>query len=317
MLIASAGSNLSDYLFFQQPEIVYGTVVISIAVGVLFWIFGNQFHRTFLSVLFLGIGVLAGWKIGIWHDIDIILSMVIGGVLGVGIGYWFYRLWIGLLGAVLIWLVLIALFSWQFAVPYLSEAAQENEQSLVNNGIQLAPSTSPAHVISGIGSQQETPGQAYDKFKNILPKISPREYRNWQEWRNAFPGVFRKILDELQVIIPHLTISILVLGAASLIIGVILAALRPQFLNIIYTSMLGVLLTSFGIFILLALKKTDHLTLIGENIWLVAIVLSAMLLVGVGIQYHLLPPVPEVDDEEDDEDEEDEPPRRGKKKRKK
>lgn len=314
MLIASAGSNLSDYLFFQQPGIIYGTVVISIAVGILFWIFGNQFHRTFLSVLFLGIGVLAGWQLGIRYDIDIIFSMVLGGLLGVGMGYWFYRLWIGLLGAVLVWSVLTALFTWQFAVPYLSEAAQENRQSLVDNGIQLTPATSTARKIPSIQLRQETPGGAYDKLNTLLPKLSPREYKNWQEWRDSFPEVSEQVVEKLQVIVPHLTLSILVLGAASLIIGVVLSALRPQFLNIIYTSMLGVCLISFGFFTLLVLKQTRYLALIKNNVWLVAILLTVIWVIGTGIQYHLLPPAPEEDDE--DEDEEDEPPRRGKKKRK-
>ncbi len=297
----SVTTNLSDYLFFQQPEIVYSSVVLFITVGIIFWFFGQQFHRIFLTVLFLGLGILAGWYLAGRYDGDIFLSMFVGALLGAGIGYWFFRIWLALLGSLLIWIVLIGLTSWGFAKPYLQQASQEYENSLQQKGISLIPaSTKPAESLFAMS---EKPGQAYAELKELLPKLSPREYSSWEQWRDNFGNVFKQIIFYLKIIVPYLTLSIYLLAGISLVIGVILALLRPTFLNIFYTSLLGVLLVCLGIFILLTLKKTEQIGILAAYPWLIGVVPTGMCIAGIFVQYYRLP-VEEYEEEQDDEEDE-------------
>ncbi len=305
-------TNLSDYLFFQQPEIIYGSVVLFIAVGILFWLFGNQFHRLFLTVLFLGFGILAGWYLAGIYNVDVFLSMIIGALLGAGLGYWFFRLWLAILGAILIWIVLTAITSWQFAIPYLQLAASEYENSL-HQGIKLMPDTTSMPGES-LTNHSDRPGQAYAIIKELVPKLSPREYKNWQDWRENFLPVLQRIFSQLRVIIPHLMLSTYLLAGIALVIGVVLALLRPTFLNIFYTSLLGVLLICFGIFILLILKKTEQMSILTAYPWIGGLIPALMWIGGMFVQYYRLPE--QEEDEEDDDEEEEPAPRKSKGKKK-
>jgi hypothetical protein len=83
-------SGLSDFLIFQQPGVIYGIVIAMIAAGMLFWLFGYQFHRLILTLFFLGAGIWTGWYLGPIYGIHELLAMFIGGVLGAGIATGFF-----------------------------------------------------------------------------------------------------------------------------------------------------------------------------------------------------------------------------------
>ena len=117
--------KLSDFLFFQQPEVIYGIVIALIAVGAAFWLFGHRLHRILLTVVFLSAGVLTGWYVGPIYGINALLAMGIGGLLGAGVGYWFFTFWLAIFSSGLIFLILFSVYTWQIAVPYLTEAARE------------------------------------------------------------------------------------------------------------------------------------------------------------------------------------------------
>jgi hypothetical protein len=295
---------VSDLLFFQQPGILYALVISMIATGAVLWVFGHPMHRMLLTMVFLGIGILVGWKVGMEYQINPLLAIPAGGAAGAAVGYWCFRFWLGILSACLIFFLMTSLYSWQIAVPYLSSAADEFAKQLRDKGIELSPGTNSLPLASNpstIEPSISAPiGQAYKELQHLKPKLLRSNYKDWREWQDNFLPALKETWARLIIIIPHLSLNMILLAAISLIIAGVLAVLRPMFLNIAYTTLTGLLLIAGGIEILLTLKRTEYLDVIKENSLIALGVLSLVWLGGIVLQYSMIPPPPPPDEESED-----------------
>jgi hypothetical protein len=318
-----AGVTISDFLFFQQPGVVYTIVISLIAFGAAFWLFGNKFHRMFLTVVFLGGGILAGWYIGPNYGVNTLLALIIGGLLGAGIGYWFFTFWLAIFSSVLIFFILFAVYSWQIAVPYLTSAADDAQQ-MNKNEIRLAPgSKTPQPAIqkpfgspSALSEHQPTPvGNAWQELQTLLPQLSRAKYTDWQSWQNNFVPTVQAVWQRLCVIIPKLSLNMLLISGVAFIFGCILAIMCPVCLNIGYTTLLGTILTASGIGILFTLRDTSHFEMLTGQYWIIPAVIGVIWAIGIILQYWMLPPPPPPPEEENGEGDEGEKPKGDKKKK--
>jgi MFS family permease len=304
-------TRLSDFLFFQQPGVIYGIVIAMIAAGVMFWLFGFKLHRLVLSLCFLGAGIWIGWYVGPMYGINALLAMFIGGLLGAGIGYWFFNFWLGIFSSVMIFFILLVLFSWQIAFPYLDQAGKESVKEIRSQGITLAPGASGVEV----GKREAPMGKAYRELQLLLPKLSRAQYPDWQSWQKAFNPTLLEVWNRLTVIIPRLSMNMLLLAGVAMIFGCVLALLRPGFLNIAYTSLLGSVLIFCGIGVLMTLKNTDQLSWLGGQYWIIAIFPIFLWTIGIGVQYWLKPAPPPAEEEGEEEEGESDKPKGEKKKK--
>ncbi len=324
-------SGLADVLFLKRPEMLYGLVMAMVVLGAAFWILGHQLHRIFLTVVLCGIGLLTGWKAGGLYGLEglnAILAVLVGGLLGAGVGYWLFRFWLGLLASGLITLILLSLYSWKIALPYLTTAASESRTQLMQNGVELAPGTGKnapkqlpilSNQPSGTSQLRHTPmGQAYQELTNLLPRLSRAQYPDWQGWAQNLSPTVHAIQEKMLVIMPRLGIDIFMVGSVALIFGFVLVVVRPVFLDIAYTSFSGILLTIGGIALFLILKDLSKLEWVQNNALVSVGLLIALWLVGVGIQYAMVPAPPppaEESPEEAEEAPEKDKPQGGKKKK--
>ncbi|NLE28300.1 MAG: hypothetical protein GX629_01360 [Phycisphaerae bacterium] len=314
-------TKLSDFLVFQQPGVIYGIVIAMIAAGAMFWLFGFQFHRLVLTLFFLGTGIWIGWYIGPMYGINSLLSMFIGGLLGAGIGYWFFNFWLAIFSSALIFLVLLSLYSWHIAYPYLKNAGQQSQKAMEIEGLKLAPGPSSSLTTNRSGVEVEdtkiSDGRAFQELKLLVPKLSRAQYPDWQSWQEEFGPTLWAVWDRLKMIIPRLSVNMMLLAGVALIFGCVLALLRPAFLNIVYTSLFGALLIFGGMSILMTLRNTNHLAWLEGRYWLISVFLVILWIAGAGVQYWLKPAPPAGEEEGEDEEESDEPNKpKGEKKKK-
>lgn len=305
------GTSLSDLLFIQRPEMLYVLAGVLLVVGLAFWFLGHQIHRIFLTVVLLAIGTLIGWHVpetyGL-HGVHAVLAVAVGGLLGAGLGYWLFRLWLGILASALIAGVLLTLFSWSIAVPRLEKAAEDARMSLAKQGLELSPGPSrqkplnlpvPRPSVSQIPDPGSSLGRAYQGLQDLVPKLSRAKYPDWQTWQQQFPATARGVWDHLATIIPGLTRDISLIAGIGLIIGLVLAGTHPLFLDIAYTALLGiVLLLVGGVVLLVPLKDTGILGTVAANPWLSLGVVAVSWLIGVVVQYYMLPSPPAPEDAE-------------------
>jgi len=296
-----------DMFFFQQPEFIYSVVIALIAVGVLFWLFGSQFHRLVVTVVALAGGMVVGWYLGDGYGVNIPLAMALGAIIGAGIGYWLFTLWLGLLASGLMSLVLIAVFWCTLATSYLRTAATESQAELSKHGLSLRPAASqPATQACTFAAQTPAKsGEAYRNLQMLLPKLSRANYENWDDWRRHLGQNLKAVFDNLGVIIPPFKLGISVIVCVSLICALLLAFLRTDFLNIVYTSVFGTALICAGVAVLLTLKPTPQTRWFAQNLWLIWPIMLTMTVVGTGLQYYLYPKPEEEAEEETEEPETD------------
>ncbi len=323
------GSGLSDLLFVQRPEVFYGVVGAMILVGLTFWILGHQIHQLFLTFMLLGLGLVLGYRVGTFYGFEgtnALLAALAGGLLGAGLGYWLFKFWLGILASGLIALILFGVYSCKIAVPYLSEAARESQTELQHRGLELAPGrkTLPPQKLPIPNKPTAEPqarksplGQAYRDLELLLPKLSRAKYPDWTAWRQNLGPVTQAVWEKLLVIMPRLAIDVFLTCGVALIFGFVLVVLRPVFLDIAYTSLLGLGLTLGGIGLILALKSTESLEWVKANFLLVLVLTGALWLVGVGVQFKMIPPPPPPEEEgEGDEDPSEKEKPKGDKKKK-
>ncbi|MFA5863717.1 MAG: hypothetical protein WC975_03425 [Phycisphaerae bacterium] len=320
-------SGLSDLLFFQRPQVMYGVPVVIMIVGIVFWILGHQIHQLFLTVVLLGAGVYAGWRGGTSYELDginLIGAMTAGGLLGAGIGYWLFRFWLGLLASGLITLILLSLYTGYIALPYLNAAKESAQKELIQNGVELAPGTDsqsrgdihlPNQPMPTQSVGKSSIGQAYQNLQVHVPMLSRAKYPDARSWQTNFPKEAQIVWDDLIVIMPRLTIDLLITASVSLIIGFVLVVVAPIFLDIAYTSLLGLLLVAGGVAFLVALKDIERLAWIKENFWVAVGSPAVLWAIGLGIQYKMIPPTPPPAEEPEGEGENPEKPPGGKKKK--
>jgi hypothetical protein len=322
------GTGLSELLFIQRPEMLYIVVGVMAIVGLAFWFLGHQIHRVFIAVLFSALGFYVGWEASGYyglHGLHVALAMLGGGLLGAGLGYWVFRFWLGLFASGLIALLLLGLYSWKMAVPYLAEAAGDSRQALMEHGIDLTPGNKADRPeIPPAGSHRTGPGpqarksqagQAYQSVQSLLPKLSRAQYPDWSTWRTRFPDVAGKVLENLQVILPGLKRDFFLVCAVGLVVGLVLAGMRPVFLDIAYTSLLGILLCIGGVILVVTLKDTRKLGWIGDNALVSGGTVTFLWLVGVAVQYYMIPPPPPPPEESEEEEDAPEKDKGGKKKK--
>jgi len=249
--------------------------------------------------------------------------LIIGGLLGAGIGYWFFTFWLALFSSVLIFLILFALYLWQFAVPYLTSAANDAQQ-MVKSEIRLAPGrseqvpplTKPLGSSAGLSQQRPTPvGIAWQELQTLIPQLSRAKYPDWMSWQNNFLPTLKAVWERLGVIIPHLTINMLLIAGVAFIFGCVLAIVWPVGLNITYTTLLGTLLTSCGIGILFTLRDMSQMDLLQGQYWIIPVLIGVIGVIGIILQYWMLPPPPPPPEEESEEGAEEEKPKGDKKKK--
>ena len=306
----SAVSGLADFLFLPRPEVLYLVVVALFVFGVTFWILGHQIHRIFLSVLLLTTGLAVAWQIAIYYELEglhAVLAILAGGLLGTGLGYWFFRFWLGLLASALMAVVLFLLYSGSFALPYLQTAAAESQAQLTKE-LKLRPGAHssvkkiPVSTTAPASVGKNLLGQAYWDLRAALPRLSRAKYPDWKTWRESFPTVLQTVWTKLLVIIPRLAIDVFLISGVAVIFGFVLTVIRPVFLDIGYTSLLGLMLILSGVLVLLTLNHTEQLQWLGENILITVGVVAGLWLAGVGFQYRMVPPPPPPEDSEDGEE---------------
>jgi len=325
----TAMTGLSDMLFLQRPETFYGIIVAMVVVGLTFWILGHQLHRIFLTVLLAGIGALAGWKVGGiygFEGVNIVLAVVSGAMIGAGVGYWLFRLLLGVFASFLISLILLSLYSGKIALPYLNTAAAESNMTLMHNGIELSPGGKATvkklpllnQKPSEPQAQNAPMGKAYLEIKNnLLPRLSRAQYPHWGSWARNFWPTVQVVREKMLVIMPRLGVDLFMIGAVALIFGFVLVVLRPVFLDIAYTSLAGISLAIGGIMMFLVLKDIATVQWIWTSPLIFAGLLSVLWLIGIGIQYAMVPPppVPVEEGAEEEDGSEKEKPQEGKKKK--
>jgi hypothetical protein len=306
----AVGSGLSDLIFFQRPEIFYGIAGAMILVGVTFWILGHQIHQMFLAAVLLALGLLVGYHLGSYYGFEgtnALLAALAGGLLGAGLGYWLFKFWLGILASALIALILFGMYSWKIALPYLAIAARESQVELQHRGLELAPGQQnplagklPIPVKPGPESQaRKSPiGQAYRDLEILLPKFSGAKYPNSTAWRQNLPSVAQGVWEKMILVIPRLSVDVFLISGVALIFGLVLVVLRPIFLDIAYTSLLGLILTAGGAGLFYAWKSANATTWVKENFVMALIGFGILWLVGLGVQFKMIPPPPPPAEEE-------------------
>lgn len=286
--------------------IAYAAIIALIAVGVIFWLFGSQLHRLALTVVGLSGGIVVGWQLGSVYDVNIVLAMTVGAAIGTSLGYWLFKFWLGLFTSLLICLVLLGLYHWQIAQPYLRNAENQTKIELAQR-FWTTPTSKPA-----------TDGEAYTNLKHHLSRVSPKSWETQQEWREHVGEELSAVTDNLGFLIPHLKIGITFIVFGSLIAGFVLAFLRPDFVNIAYTAAIGALMIWASVAVLLAFRDTAQSDWLWAHSWTIWTALVLMAVVGGAIQYYMYG-WGEEEDEEDEEEAEPEPdpePKAGKSKKK-
>lgn len=301
--------GLSDMLFFQQTEVVFGLVVVLITAGVLLWLFGSQAHRLVVTVLALAIGIVAGWSLAVASSVNVLLGMTIGAVIGASVGYWLFRFWLGVLSSAVICWVLLSLYGFGWARPYLQDAARQNELELARQGLTLrdGPATQPTAPVPATEAEPQTNGQAYRNLLHLTPRLARGHYDNWEQWRQHFGQTLTAVVDNLALVVPRLKLELGIILVMSAIIGMVLAFLKPDFMNIIYTAAIGTVLTISGMAILLSLETTPQSRWFWGHPWTIAVSMLLMAVVGVVLQYYLYGQATSEEGEEDEEEEEAEP----------
>jgi hypothetical protein len=287
----------------------YVAITVFIAIGVLFWLFGSKFHRLAVTVMGLGGGMVIGWQLANIYNIDHpLLAMAIGAAIGASLGYWLFKLWLGLFTSALICLTLLALYSWQIAIPYLQDA--ENQQQIAmtrNRAIGLEEPTSrigPNRENSKSTPTRTTDGQAYSDLKRHLRGLSPRSWQNTQEWRDNFGRETAALVKDMSFIVPHLEIGIAIILLVSLAIGMALVFLKTNFVNIVYTACLGSVMMGSAIAILLVLRSSPQSdwSWLQRRWWTLLIALVLMALVGSVLQFYLYGRTEQQEDDEGEEE---------------
>lgn len=307
-------AGLLDQLFIRQPEVILVLVIAVMAVGILFWLFGARFHRLVVTVLALSAGMVVGWYLGASHSVNPLLGMVLGAAVGAALGYWLFRVWLGLLASLLILLVLLGFYGSRFVIPRLQAAGQTSRSELGDQGsISLRPPTPPTDMVP---TTNTTRGQAYRNLEELIPWLSPANYDTWDHWRPHFREVLSAVSKNLLFLMPHPKVDLVVILAVSLVAGVVLTIFKPTFLNIVYTSALGATLIVASAIALLTLKQSVQGQWLWDNAWTVWSALLLLTLVGSAVQYAFREqPVEEEGDPEDVEEDE-KPAKAGKSKKK-
>jgi len=248
--------------------------------------------------------------------------MAIGAVIGAALGYWLFRFWLGLFASALVCLVLLVLYAYGLAIPYLSEAARQSEFELAQQGLTLrTPQTTQPQGLTIVPPPTLPPagklGLAYRTLQEHLPRLTRAYYDDWNQWRAHFRENLSAVYGSLTLIIPRLRPELAIIIVVSLICGMVLAFLRMDFLNVLYTSAIGGLMVVLGGAMLLMLKTTPQAQWLWANLWVVYVTLLLMVLVGVVLQYYLFGPIGEEEGEEAEEDTEPgKPAKSGKSKKK-
>lgn len=318
-------ASLSDMLFLQNVEVIYTAAVVliigSITVGVLLWLFGHRAHRLSVTVLAMAGGAVAGWHVGGPDTIGPPLAMAIGAIVAAAVVYWLFPLWLGLVASTVIAAVLLSLYAWQFAIPYLVDAKSTSEETLSVQGLTLPPATDTQPTTMRSDNLIRingdiTAGRAYRNLELLLPRLSPASHESWEQWRDQFVETFRAVRENLSRIIPHLTLNVAIIMCVSLIVGLLLAFFKTDLVNMICTSAVGTAMICLAFALLLVIKPSLEVQWLCANAWVIVVLIPAMVVAGSLHQYHSFAEEVGEEDEEDDEEAEPPPPkpRRAKKK---
>jgi len=315
--------GVTDLLIFQQTEALYAAIVALLAVGVLSWLFGSQYHRLALTVVGLAIGIVAGWAADVHFRLNLVfLCIAVGAVVGAGLGYGLFHLWLAILTSVLLFLVFVVVYLAYIGQPYLEAAARESRLALRSQGLALPPAAGTSQPASSAtrpgrpaGHAPRSSGETYLRLKAAWPRLLPSNHPDWPTWRAELRTNATETYDDLRRIMPTLWIGLILSAGIAGVCGFVLTFTRTQFVNILYTAAAGSLMIIAALAVLLTLKQTSQVRWLWNNSWAVWVLFGLMTLVGATVQYRLTPPPePTNEDEEDDEEPAGKKPGKGKKK---
>ncbi len=283
----------------SEFTISYLVIILGIfTISALLWSNGFKIHRMIITAGFFGVGIILGWLIGMNNGIELLLSMVIGGVLSAGIGYWFFRGWLGVFSGIIFGIIIAMLLSWQFTLPYFRMVTSER---LVKIGKKQAPTTKPAKW--GKNSNKSITS-TYENLNKLISKLNPKGYKSIAEWEANLRSTLNAIVNEIKKTLPHFQLMCIFSLIIGLLIGIVLSVINPVFLNIAYTSLIGTIGIFGGVGILMKIGGAIGKSLYGIKPGIIIGIGGIMWIIGMAIQYYLLPEESEEQEEGEEKKEE-------------
>lgn len=195
------------------PPPIYLAAFVVVA-GLLMCLMGASLVRGVVVLAFISLGLWGGRELAMHLQIQPLIGLLGGAFAGGLVGFFMFRLWVGLVSAVMLTLIGFGFLAYRHALPHLG--AYDPTLAVVGNG-------------AGDTFALPSPDQ-----HQALLNGDPSSYLGgfWDYVREQEPVVQRR--------------GLIVLLVATLI-GVTLGLLLPIFVTVIWTSLIGTLLVAGGV----------------------------------------------------------------------
>jgi len=204
--------------------------LVMVAAGLVLALWGARLVRVLLAVGFLAAGARAGTLLAPHVGISPIAGVIVAAVVACALGYGLYRLWVGVVLAMMLLVGALSIYAYSRALPSWSEFVRVGD-AVGQRAVDGFVVPSPAQQ-----AQQADVG------------VMARRYLAWLEQRE--PGIRRDVVA---------------IAAGSVLAGLILGFVAGRFITVLWSSLLGVALIAGGLALLCATWRPEWLERIGQH----------------------------------------------------
>jgi len=284
--------------YWWLTYVIYGVMMLG---GVALWGWGHRLLRWLIVAATTLLTLVWAYRFGSYLAINMVLSCLIGVILGAWLGYFLYRLWLGLLvtGTVIVIAVSVARNSppweWMFRPSPPSPQASRVPSRPNDNNQARAPIPAGPHESGDAQHREEPTLQQGLELKASSDSFTAQLVRSLE--------AARRLLGQFQRDVPGLDF----IAAAALVASLAGSLAIPRVMAVALTSLVGLALVLWGGIGLVDGETgwTSHW--INDHQLTAGLVLALGWVLGMALQYWQLPqPAPAGGQERDGEADEDE-----------
>ncbi len=279
-------------LLGQQDWLAYVAYCAVVLVGVMLWLGGFRVLRPTIVVYFTLIGLLWGYRSGSYFQMHGVISCLAGGLFGAGLGYFLYRLWLGLLVAGLVIGVSISAVQGNMPWRWIFLPGASSVSSSPSSVAAQHQTARDDDLLKGVGAVLEMANATQSVATELTQTLAGNQGLELKGGDDSFGQL---IGDKLEAArrwfvrqkqdVPAL--ELITLG--SLILSLVAALLVPQVVGIIFTSLVGFALLAWGTLALFDSAQQWSQAWFDQHGLTAPLLVALGWVVGIAVQYWLVP----------------------------
>ncbi|MCK4660303.1 MAG: hypothetical protein KAV82_12340 [Phycisphaerae bacterium] len=264
---------------YQVPvfPVAVGMLVIGIGLSVL----GAKLARWGITCAFGAAGVAVAAALAPGIDLSTIAVIVIGAIVAGGIGYWMFRLWVGLAAAALFGVVAVGFYGSHAVVPHFLEYQSGYD---FNNAVAM-PQAGDIETFTAVYHAEDDKAGTVSLARTFASEAGADALSGLRAWAEDFWVYVQSQEADVNKWIPGI-------GLAAGLIGFLLGVFRSRFTLILGTAMVGITLVMSGLAGLAAKMQLNVPQAIGQHTQAICIAGVLMLLASILLQALLTRKVP-------------------------